>query len=87
MRLYSLNQDVSTVDLGPVEILFYHGRPVAFKHYPAKILYVITEKVTRDVPFRSSFRSGWSHGIEITGGQAALEEKIFEAIQAMPAPA
>lgn len=87
MRLYSLSQDVSTVDLGPVEILFYHGRPVAFKHYPAKVLYVITEKVTKDVPFRSNFRSGWTHAVEITGGQAPLEEKILEAIQAMPAPA
>lgn len=87
MRLYTLGDDVSAVDLGPVEVLFYHGRPVAFKHYPNKVLYVITEKVTRDVPFRSSFRSGWTHPVEITGGQAALEEKILEAIQTMPAPA
>ncbi len=87
MRLYSLDNHVSAVDLGPVEILFYHGRPVAFKHYPAKVLYVITENVTRDVPFRRSFRSGWTHDVKITGGQAALEEKILEAIQAMPAPA
>lgn len=87
MRLHTLSDDVSTVDLGPVEILFYHGRPVAFKDFPAKVLYVITEKVTKDVPFRSNFRQGWSHAVEITGGQASLEEKILEAIQAMPVTA
>jgi hypothetical protein len=87
MRTYSLNDHVTAVDLGPVEVLFYHGRPVAFKHYPAKTLWVITERVARDDPFRSTFRSGWSGQVRITGGQVALEEKILEAIQSMPAPA
>lgn len=87
MRLYSVDTDVSAVDLGPVEVLFYHGRPVAFKNYAEKVLFVITEKVTRDTPFRSNFRSGWTGKVEITGGQAELEEKILEAIQAMPLPA
>lgn len=87
MRLYNVDADVSAVDFGPVEVLFYHGRPVAFKDYPAKVLYVITERVTRDDPFRRSFRTGWTGEVEITGGQAALEEKIFQAIQAMPMPA
>ncbi|MBT8337044.1 MAG: hypothetical protein KJO11_10600 [Gemmatimonadetes bacterium] len=87
MRLYAIDQDVHAVDFGPVEILFYHGRPVALKHYADKVLYVITENVTRDVPFRQSFRTGWTGKVEVTGGQAALEERILEAIQAMPAPA
>ena len=86
MRLYPLDTHVSAVDFGPAEVLFYHGRPVALKHYAGKVLYVITEQVTRDTPFRSRFRSGWTGKLEITGGQAALEEKILEAIQSMPAP-
>jgi hypothetical protein len=87
MRLYEIEDNVQAVDFGPVEVLFYHGRPVAFKHYADKVLYVITENVTRDVPFRRSFRSGWTGKVEVTGGQVELEERILEAIQAMPTPA
>lgn len=87
MRLYEVEDKVHAVDFGPVEILFYHGRPVAFKHYAEKVLYVITENVTKDVPFRRSFRSGWTGKVEVTGGQVELEERILGAIQAMPAPA
>jgi hypothetical protein len=87
MRLYAIESNVHAVDFGPVEVLFFHGRPVAFKHYAEKVLYVITENVTRDVPFRRSFRSGWTGRVEVTGGQAQLEERIVEAIQSMPLPA
>jgi len=66
-----------------VEILFYHGRPVAFKDFKGKPMYVITEHVTREVPFRRQFRSGWTGSLEYTGGQAELEEKIHEALSAV----
>ena len=70
-----------------MDILFYHGRPVAFKDYKAKTLYVITQEVTREVPFRKEFVSGWTGKIEFTGGQAPLEGKVMETLQSFPVPA
>lgn len=87
MRLYSIGERTHVVDLGGVDVLFYHGRPVAFKDYRAKTLFVITEEVTREVPFRKEFVSGWTGKIEFTGGQAPLEERMLEALQAIPIPA
>lgn len=87
MRLYTLGDRINVVDLGGVEVLFFHGRPVAFKDFRAKTLYVITEEVTREVPFRKEFVSGWTHKTEFTGGQQALEEKIVEAVHQIPVPA
>lgn len=87
MRLYSIGDRTQVVDLGGVDVLFYHGRPVAFKDYRAKTLFVITEEVTREVPFRKEFVSGWTGKIEFTGGQAPLEERMLEALQAIPVPA
>lgn len=87
MRLYSIGDRIEVVDLGGVDVLFFHGRPVAFKDYRGKILYVITEEVTREVPFRKEFMSGWTGKVEYTGGQQALEEKIVEAVQKIPVPA
>lgn len=84
MRLYSIGDRINVVDLGGVEILFFHGRPVAFKDYKAKTLWVITEEVTREVPFRKEFVSGWTGKVDFTGGQAPLEEKILESIAALP---
>lgn len=84
MRLYTIDDRISVVDLGGVEILFFHGRPVAFKDYRTKTLSVITEEVTREVPFRKEFVSGWTGKVEYTGGQAPLEEKILEAVSALP---
>lgn len=87
MRLYSIGDRINVVDLGGVDVLFFHGRPVAFKDYRGKILYVITEEVTREVPFRKEFMSGWTGKVEYTGGQQALEERMLEAIQRIPIPA
>ncbi len=87
MRLYSIGDNTKVVDLGGVDILFYHGRPVAFKDYKAKTLYVITQEVTREVPFRKEFVSGWTGKIEFTGGQAPLEEKVMETLHSFPVPA
>lgn len=87
MRLYSIGERTHVVDLGGVDVLFYHGRPVAFKDYRAKTLFVITEEVTREVPFRKEFVSGWTGKIDFTGGQAPLEERMLEALQAIPIPA
>lgn len=87
MRLYSIGNRINVVDLGGVDVLFFHGRPVAFKDYRGKILYVITEEVTREVPFRKEFMSGWTGKVEYTGGQQALEERMLEAIQRIPIPA
>ncbi|HZD05970.1 MAG TPA: hypothetical protein VE173_13750 [Longimicrobiales bacterium] len=87
MRLYSIGERTQVVDLGGVDVLFYHGRPVAFKDYRAKTLFVITEEVTREVPFRKEFVSGWTGKIDFTGGQAPLEERMLEALQAIPVPA
>jgi hypothetical protein len=87
MRLFSIGERTQVVDLGGVEILFFHGRPVAFKDYRAKTLYVITEEVTREVPFRKEFVSGWTGKTEFTGGQAPLEDKIVEAVHQIPVPA
>lgn len=87
MRLYSIGNRTQVVDLGGVDILFFHGRPVAFKNYKAKTLFVITEEVTREVPFRKEFVSGWTGKVEYTGGQAPLEEKILEAVSSIPVPA
>ena len=84
MRLYSIGDRINVVDLGGVEILFFHGRPVAFKDYKAKTLWVITEEVTREVPFRKEFVSGWTGKVDFTGGQAPLEEKILESIASLP---
>lgn len=87
MRLYSIGDRIQVVDLGGVDVLFFHGRPVAFKDYRGKVLYVITEEVTREVPFRKEFMSGWTGKVEYTGGQQPLEEKIVEAVQKIPVPA
>ncbi|MGD2070071.1 MAG: hypothetical protein PVI57_15465 [Gemmatimonadota bacterium] len=87
MRLYSIGERIHVVDLGGVDVLFFHGRPVAFKDYRGKVLYVITEEVTREVPFRKEFMSGWTGKVEYTGGQQPLEEKIVEAVQKVPVPA
>lgn len=87
MRLYAIGEQIQVVDLGGVDILFYHGRPVAFKDYKAKVLYVITQEVTREVPFRKEFVSGWTGKIEFTGGQAPLEDKVLETLNAVPVPA
>lgn len=87
MRLYSIRDRTHVVDLGGVDVLFYHGRPVAFKDYRAKTLFVITEEVTREVPFRKEFLSGWTHDVAFTGGQSALEARMLEALQAIPVPA
>ncbi len=86
MRLYTIADQILVVDLGGVEVLFYHGRPVAFKNFRSKVLYVITEEVTREVPFRKEFVSGWTGRVEYTGGQQPLEEKIVEALQGIAHP-
>jgi hypothetical protein len=87
MRLYSIGDRIDVVDLGGVDVLFFHGRPVAFKDYRGKTLYVITEEVTREVPFRKEFVSGWTGKVEYTGGQQALEERVLEAMHQIPTPA
>ena len=87
MPLYSIGDRIEVVDLGGVDVLFFHGRPVAFKDYRGKVLYVITEEVTREVPFRKEFMSGWTGKVEYTGGQQTLEERIIEAVQKIPVPA
>ena len=87
MRLYSIGERIYVVDMGGVDVLFFHGRPVAFKDYKAKTLFVITEEVTREIPFRKEFVSGWTGKTEYTGGQQALEERLLEALQAIPVPA
>lgn len=81
MRLYSVDRDTYVVDLGQVVILFYHGRPVAFKDFQAKKMYAITEDVSEDVTFRRDFKKTWEGKIEITGGQAELETKVLEALE------
>lgn len=82
MRLYQIDDTTHTVDLGQVDILFYHGRPVAFKDFQAKTLYAMTEDVSRDVQFRRDFKKAWKGDFEVTGGQAELEERIRRALAA-----
>lgn len=82
MRLVKIDDTTNTVDLGQIEILFYHGRPVAFKDFDAKVLYAMTEDVSEDTSFRREFKKAWSGKFEVTGGQAELENKIREALQA-----
>lgn len=81
MRLYKIDDTTSTVDLGQIEILFYHGRPVAFKDFDAKTLYAMTETVSEDTTFRRDFKKAWNGEFEVTDGQAALENKIREALR------
>jgi len=81
MRLFKIDDTTSTVDLGQIEILFYHGRPVAFKDFDAKTLYAMTETVSQDVTFRRDFRKAWNGKFEVTGGQAELEDRIRKALQ------
>lgn len=81
MRLYKIDDTTSTVDLGQIEILFYHGRPVAFKDFDAKTLYAMTETVSGDTSFRRDFKKAWKGKFEVTDGQAELESKIREALQ------
>lgn len=80
MRLHKIDDRTSTVDLGQIEILFYHGRPVAFKDFQAKTLYAMTEDVSTDVSFRRDFKKSWNQKFEVTDGQAQLENKIREAL-------
>lgn len=82
MRLYQIDDKTHTVDLGQIDILFYHGRPVAFKDFQAKTLYAMTEDVSTDVQFRRDFKKAWTGAFEVTGGQAELENKIREALAA-----
>ncbi|MDX1566500.1 MAG: hypothetical protein R3223_01790 [Longimicrobiales bacterium] len=81
MRLVRIDDTTNTVDLGQIEILFYHGRPVAFKDFDAKTLYAMTETVSEDTSFRRDFKKAWSGEFEVTGGQAELENKIREALR------
>lgn len=81
MRLVKIDDTTNTVDLGQIEILFYHGRPVAFKDFDAKTLYAMTETVSEDTSFRRDFKKAWSGEFEVTGGQAELENKIREALR------
>lgn len=80
MRLYSVDQNTNVVDLGQVVILFYHGRPVAFKDFQAKKMYAITEDVSEDVTFRREFKKTWEGPVSITDGQAELETAILDAL-------